>query len=51
MRGFREVEKSFDLDEELRKEEERKNNGFSQIKPETNITDEEAKNFIMGLFN
>ena len=51
MRGFREVEKTFDVEEELRRrEEERRNKEYLKIKAETNITLDEAKSFVESLF-
>lgn len=51
MRGFREVEKKFDAEEELkRREEECRNKEYLKIKPESNITLDEAKNFVNSLF-
>lgn len=51
MRGFREVEKKFDAEKELkRREEERRNKEYLKIKPESNITLDEAKKFVNSLF-
>lgn len=47
MRGFREVERNIER-EKLNKD--KKEEGYKQIKPETNITIEEAKAFIESLF-
>lgn len=44
MRGFREVERN--IEEEKRKEE-----NYRQIKPLNGTTYEEARLFVMGLFN
>ena len=47
MRGFREVERNIER-EKLNKD--KKEEGYKQIKPETNITFEEAKAFVESLF-
>ena len=44
---FREVEKNIEKEKLNKKKEEE---GFKKIKPETNITVDEAKNFIDDLF-
>lgn len=50
MRGFREVERN--IEEEKRKEEERKEEeNYRRIKPLNGTTYEEARLFVMGLFN
>ena len=43
---FREVERNIEEEKLNKKKEE----GFKKIKPETNITVDEAKNFIDNLF-
>lgn len=43
---FREVERNIEKEKLNKKKEE----GFKKIKPETNITVDEAKNFIDNLF-
>jgi hypothetical protein len=48
MRGFREVERNIER-EKLNQEEEKKNR-YKQIKPETDITLEEVKNFWNDIF-
>ena len=47
MRGFREVERNIER-EKMNKD--KKEEGYKQIKPETNITIEEAKAFVESLF-
>ena len=44
---FREVERNIEKEKLNKKKEEE---GFKKIKPETNITVDEAKNFIYDLF-
>ena len=44
---FREVERNIEKEKINKKKEEE---GFKKIKPETNITVDEAKNFIDNLF-
>ena len=44
---FREVERNIEKEKLNKKKEEE---GFKKIKPETNITVDEAKNFINDLF-
>ena len=44
---FREVERNIEKEKLNKKKEEE---GFKKIKPETNITVDEAKNFIDDLF-
>ena len=47
MRGFREVERNIEI-EKLNKDKKEEN--YKQIKPETNMTVEEAKCFVNNLF-
>ena len=48
---FREVERKIDRENVTNKfNEEKKEEGFKQIKPETDMTFEEAKDFLNSLF-
>lgn len=49
MRGFREIREVKD-NFETRKKVEEKEEGFKKIKPQTDITVDEARNFVMSLF-
>lgn len=49
MRGFREIREIQEIKDEKRKEEEE--TGYLEIKPETNITFEEACSFWDDLFS
>ena len=47
---FREVERKIEKERYIIEEERKKREGYKQIKPETDITVDEAKSFIMSLF-
>lgn len=49
-REIRRVERLTEEDIKRRREEEERNRRYLQIKPETDMTLEEAKDFVMGLF-